>query len=279
MCCNIASVTAACMPLTLEFQPAAYTTSPPRLSSHANSTSHTSRGSWSCTNLHGWEPAGHSSKLSIDLLTVCTFPTDSPQAHPLKAQLAAWQLTQRYQRAVDCTMQAMPFRGSTSTEVVSQTHLRNRLPLLKFHTVTAPLLVHSTSRRWFLSKLMAVTQLLLVAQGPQASSTSSLFKAAVAAALALKRPSRAPSCSESSTNQPGWARPHLPYTQLNSDYPTDTCETSCQHFTVLLPLNGNRHIGIAHCCCEGVAQRLLRPHLEVPNTRCPSLVHADNNGK
>jgi hypothetical protein len=49
-------------------------------------------------------------------------------------------------------------------------HLRSKLPLLKFHTVTAPLFVPITNRRWFLSKLMAVTQSPAVAQGPHSLS-------------------------------------------------------------------------------------------------------------
>jgi hypothetical protein len=69
------------------------------------------------------------------------------------------------------------------------------LPLLKFHTVTVPLFVAITSRRWFLSKLMAVTQFWLVLQGPQVSSGLSLSAAALTAEQALKRPSRAPSCN------------------------------------------------------------------------------------
>lgn len=70
------------------------------------------------------------------------------------------------------------------------------LPLLKFHTVTLPLFVAITSRRWFLSKLMAVTQFWLVLQEPQLSSGLSLSAAAVTAEQALKRPSRAPSCKQ-----------------------------------------------------------------------------------
>lgn len=76
-------------------------------------------------------------------------------------------------------------------------HLRSRLPLLKFHTVTAPLFVPITKRRWFLSKLMAVTQLLLVAQGPHSSSVDTLAGQSphdCDDTSAAKRPSRAPSC-------------------------------------------------------------------------------------